>query len=250
MMLSLYLQGEPLMQNNFAELVEMAAKRKIYTQTSTNGQLLTEPACRSIVNAGLDRIIVSLDGTDQETYARYRKGGRYAAVEDGIRTLSRVRRESRKSRPLIIVQFLVFNHNRHQAELVKQVAREMGADRVWIKSAQLEYPDTAEDFIPDGGEYGRYEKDSNGEWKRRGRPGNRCRRLWDSMVITSDWIIVPCCFDKHAAYPMGFAGEQDLAAVWKGSSYRDFRKRVYRERGKISICTNCTEGFGRNIRRS
>jgi radical SAM protein with 4Fe4S-binding SPASM domain len=108
----------------------------------------------------------------------------------------------------------------------------------------VEYPDPEGRWIPEGSGYSRYEKSPSGEWKLKGRLRNRCRRLWETAVINSDGIVVPCCFDKLATYPMGTAGEQDFARIWKNRSYTEFRKRVLTARDNNMICTNCTEGIG------
>jgi MoaA/NifB/PqqE/SkfB family radical SAM enzyme len=245
LMLSLYFQGEPLMHGEFERFVQLANERNVYTQTSTNGQLLTGEVCRGLVNAGLDRIIISLDGTNPESYRAYRRGGDFRKVEDGIRTLARMRREAGSRKPYIIVQFLVFRHNLDEIRDVKEMARELGADRVRVKTAQVEYPESADLWIPDDPEYSRYEMITPGEWKRKGKLRNRCRRLWQTTVITSDGLAVPCCFDKRATCSMGDTGEEGIARIWKNKSYQDFRKQVLASREKIAICTNCTEGFGR-----
>jgi radical SAM protein with 4Fe4S-binding SPASM domain len=244
LILSLYFQGEPLMHREFERFVQQANGKHVYTQTSTNGQLLGEGVCRGLVSGGLDRIIISLDGTDPASYRAYRRGGDFRKVEDGIRTLARVRREAGSRKPFIIVQFLVFRHNRDEIREMKALAQELGADRVRIKSAQVEYPSSAAQWIPDDTRYSRYEKNASGEWIRKGKIRNRCRRLWQTMVITSDGLVVPCCFDKRATYPMGDTGEEGIARIWKNKSYQDFRKQVLASREEIAICTNCTEGFG------
>ncbi len=243
--LSLYFQGEPLMHKNFTEFVRLAAGKKIYTQTSTNAQLMTEKLCRDMVGAGLDRIIISLDGIDQESYGTYRRGGDIQKVTHGIRMLNRVREEAGSKKPLIVVQFLVFRHNRGQVTELKEMANNLGADRIWIKSAQIEYPETADEWIPEGHDHSRYEKDAPGNWKLRGKIRNRCRRLWQTMVVTSDGLVVPCCFDKRATYTMGQAGKKSITRIWKGRDYQDFRKKVLSGRKEIEMCTNCTEGIGR-----
>ncbi len=264
-MLSLYFQGEPLMHKQFTEFVRIASDHGIYTQTSTNGQLLSKELCMDLVQAGLDRIIVSVDGLDQESYEKYRKGGDLEKVEKGIKNLVMTRQLVGSKKPLIILQFLVFKHNQNQISGVKKKGKRLGADRVWIKTAQVEYTETADDWIPDMQKYNRYEKiisgesntleerntsvESNrtGEWKLKGRLKNRCKRLWETSVITSDGLAVPCCFDKRARFPMGRTGDDKLEDIWKNSKYQDFRKQVLSDRKSISICTNCTEGIKRSL---
>lgn len=246
--LNLVFQGEPLMHRQFPEYVRLAGEAGLYTQTSTNGSLLSEEVCRGLVGGGLDRLIVSVDGTNQETYQTYRRGGDLQVVEEGIRRLNRIRHDAGAVNPRIIIQFLVFAHNLEQLKRVREIAGDWGADGVWIKSAQIEYPDSAGEWIPGDMKFSRYEKSPSGEWKRKGHLRNRCSRLWQTTVITSDGIVVPCCFDKRAEYPAGDAGEQNVAEIWKSHSYQRFRKQVLADRKATAICMNCTEGIGKVIR--
>ena len=241
--LSLYHQGEPLLHKSFADMVKYATDRKIYTMTSSNGQLLTEEVCVSLVEAGLDRIIISLDGTDQESYNKYRMGGDFEKVIAGIRLLSEAKRANRK--PYIIIQFLVFKHNEGQVAEIRKLGKRLGADRVTIKSAQIEYPESIHEWMPVHKKYRRYRRNNQGDWMLGGSLKNRCRRLWQTTVITTDGLLVPCCFDKLAKYPMGTIGTGSISQIWKNREYIDFRSRVLGNRKGIGICTNCTEGIGR-----
>ena len=71
-----YFQGEPYLHPQFTELVSYASKKNIYTATSTNAHYLTDVNARKTVESGLDRLIISIDGTTQEVYEQYRVGGK------------------------------------------------------------------------------------------------------------------------------------------------------------------------------
>ena len=73
--LMIYFQGEPYLNKQFFELVKYAVSKKIFTATSTNGHFLDDENARQTVESGLDRLIISLDGTDQESYSAYRVNG-------------------------------------------------------------------------------------------------------------------------------------------------------------------------------
>lgn len=241
--LNLYHQGEPLMHTSFSEMVKYASDRNVYTVTSTNGQLLSKEVCESLVEAGLDRIIICLDGLDQESYTKYRQGGDFNKVIEGIGLLSEARQAKKK--PVIIVQFLVFKHNEDQVHEIRKLGKRLGADRVMIKSSQIEYPESIHEWMPVQKKYRRYRKNSHGDWELTSRLKNRCRRLWYTTVITTDGQIVPCCFDKLVKYPMGSYKTGSFHQIWKNQEYNDFRRRVLFNRKAIGICTNCTEGLGR-----
>jgi len=70
-----YFQGEPYLHPDFLKLVNYAASKGIYTATSTNAHFLDSDAARETIECGLDRLIISIDGTTQETYQSYRIGG-------------------------------------------------------------------------------------------------------------------------------------------------------------------------------
>ena len=70
-----YFQGEPYINPKFLDMVNHAHQRKIFTITSTNGHFLNDENARRTVESGLDRLIISVDGTTQETYEQYRVGG-------------------------------------------------------------------------------------------------------------------------------------------------------------------------------
>ena len=71
-----YFQGEPFLHPDFLELIKETKRRKIYTATSTNAHFIDEQKAKDIVESGLDRMIISVDGLTQETYEQYRVHGK------------------------------------------------------------------------------------------------------------------------------------------------------------------------------
>jgi radical SAM protein with 4Fe4S-binding SPASM domain len=238
----LYFQGEPLMHEEIFDMIGYASGNNIFTATSTNGQNITPKNAEMIINSGLDRLIISIDGADQATYEKYRRGGSINKILDGTRLLSDLKKKSTSVKPEIIFQFLVFKHNVGQIEEIKKLGKMTGANKVWIKSAQIINPDEGSDLIPDNPEYARYEKNDNGTLNLKGHLKNHCGRLWRTTVITTDGFVIPCCFDKNTAYVMGDLNEKNLNEIWNNHDYKDFRKRVLKNRRGINICNNCTEG--------
>ena len=109
--LTFYFQGEPYLNPQFLEMVKYASLKKIYTATSTNAHFLDEENARRTVESGLDRLIISIDGTTQETYQSYRIGGSLEKVLEGTRNIIRWKRELKSATPHVIFQFLVVKQN-------------------------------------------------------------------------------------------------------------------------------------------
>jgi MoaA/NifB/PqqE/SkfB family radical SAM enzyme len=119
--LILYFQGEPYLNPDFLDVVGYANEKKIYTATSTNAHYLTQKNAEATVKSGLKRIIISMDGIDQESYEKYRIGGKLEKVLSGIRNLIEAKKALKSQSPYIILQFLLFQHNTHQITEIRKL---------------------------------------------------------------------------------------------------------------------------------
>lgn len=242
MYLYFYFQGEPYMHPQFLDLVKLASLKNIYTVTSTNAHFLTERKAKETVETGLSRILISIDGTTQETYEQYRKGGTLQKVIEGTKNLVKAREELKSKTPYIVFQFLVVKPNEHQIEDVKKLAKEIGVDEVKLKTAQIYDYESGSDLMPTMDKYSRYKKNGDGKYHVKNELLNHCWKLWHSCVITWDGKIVPCCFDKDAQHQLGDLHSKTFAEIWESDLYKGFRRRVLKSRAEIDICTNCSEG--------
>jgi len=237
-----YFQGEPYINPEFLDMVKYASKRGIYTITSTNGHFLSEENARQTVVSGLDRLIISVDGSTQEVYEQYRKSGKLELVLQGARNVVKWKKQLGSKTPHLIFQFLVVRPNEHQIPDIYRLAREIGIDEVKLKTAQIYDYAQGNPLIPSIDQYSRYRQQADGTYRIKNRLLNHCWKLWHACVITWDGMVVPCCFDKDAQYRMGNLQEQSLREVWQQKPYQDFRKNILKGRDQIDICTNCTEG--------
>lgn len=239
----LYFQGEPFLNPSFFEIVKDAGKRRIYTATSTNGHFLTEENSRKTIESGLDRLIISLDGIGQETYSKYRIGGRFDRVIRGIETLIEQKKKLKSRTPFVILQFIVFRTNEHQIEEVKALSKKLGVDELQLKTAQVYEYGNGNPLIPTIDKYSRYRQLADGHWEIKNDFKNTCYRMSVSTVITWDGQVVPCCFDKDASHQVGNLKTDPFMKVWKSPAYNHFRQQLLSNRKSIDICRNCTEGM-------
>jgi radical SAM protein with 4Fe4S-binding SPASM domain len=241
--LNLYFQGEPFLHANLLQMINYAAKRKIYTTISTNGMLLNSFNPEELISSGLNRLIISADGLSQETYEKYRVGGRLDTLVEGLQKLSKVKAERRSMNPLLVVQFIVWRHNEHELSEVKKWARENGADLVQLKSAQVSYNKDISSVLPLNEKFNRYSINSSGEIDLKSSIPDKCWKMWHSCVMTWDGYIVPCCFDKDAKFKMGNIKNETFNSIWKNYKYGRFRQEILTNRKKNLMCLNCTEGL-------
>jgi radical SAM protein with 4Fe4S-binding SPASM domain len=237
-----YFQGEPFLHPQFLELIRSAKQKKIYTSTSTNAHFIDEKKATEIVQSGLDRLIISIDGTDQKTYENYRIHGQLDKVIEATKLLIAAKKELKSQTPHLIFQFLVVAPNEHQIEDILALGKNIGIDEVRLKSAQLYDYKHGNSLMPKSEKYARYKLQKDGTYKLKYKTGNHCWRMWSSCVLTFDGRVVPCCFDKDASHLLGKINEMDFKQIWQGKQYGNFRNAVLTNRNEIDICKNCSEG--------
>jgi radical SAM protein with 4Fe4S-binding SPASM domain len=239
-----YFQGEPYLNPDFLKMVQFAHQKGIYTATSTNAHYLTDEKARETVESGLDRLIISIDGTTQDVYEQYRVGGQLNKVLEGTQRIVHWKKKLKSRTPFIFFQFLVVKPNEHQLDDIRKIGKEIGVDQVRFKTAQVyDYENDPHQLIPSIDKYSRYKKDAAGNRQVKSGLRNQCWKLWHANVITWDGLVVPCCFDKDATHRLGNLQTQSFREIWQSEAYRDFRNQLTNGRKNIDICSNCSEGL-------
>ncbi|MEI6754643.1 MAG: radical SAM/SPASM domain-containing protein [Paludibacter sp.] len=238
--LILYFQGEPLLNKHLHELIEYAHTARIFTSTSTNGQLLTKDNARLLVLSGLDKLIVSVDGTTQETYEKYRIGGKLIKAIEGIRHINYWKEELDSVTPMVEIQFLVLKSNEHQMKEMRKLSKDLKADRLAFKTAQLYNFENGSDRMTSFDRYSRYKRKKDETFKLKGNQPNRCFRLWSGGVVNAKGEVLPCCYDKMSEYSFGNIAYKGYSICRHSHKASDFRNKILQNRKQVEICRNCT----------
>ena len=238
--LLLYFQGEPFLSPAIFDMISYADKKNIYTATSTNAQSINQTIASKIVKSGLKKIIISLDGVTQETYETYRVGGNLNKTLQAIEFINAEKKAQNSHLPVIELKMIVFQHNEHEIEAFKKLAQKMKVQKITIKTAQIYNYSEKTELIPTIKKYSRY-KIKNGNWELKKKLHNRCLRMWQSAVITTDGELLPCCFDKNADFSYGNLNKYSVKELWNNDKALLFRKTVLSSRKSIDMCQNCSE---------
>lgn len=237
-----YFQGEPFINPNFLDFVKAARQKNIYTVTSTNAHFISNKVAENTVKSGLSELIISIDGTTQETYENYRKEGQLETVLTGIKNIVAAKEKLKSASPIVTLQFLVTKQNEHQIEEIKDWSKKYKVDNLNFKSIQVYNFEKGNPLLPINEKYSRYKKGKDGKFSLKNKMSNYCWRMWSSCVFTWDGKIVPCCFDKDAKHRMGNLKQSEFKSIWRSALYTDFRNKIIENRAEIDICKNCSEG--------
>lgn len=235
-----YFQGEPLLNKKLPEMISYAHRSGIFTSTSTNGQLLSSSTAKALVESGLDKLIVSVDGVEQNAYQNYRKGGKLELVLKGIEYINHWKAELNSVTPFVEIQMVVFKTNEHQLNEMKVLAKKLNADRLVFKSAQLYNFENGHELLTTLPRYSRYKLQADGTYALKNKLHNRCFRLWSGVVVTAGGQVLPCCFDKDASYSFGAVVNERFEQTFRSSEANGFRKSILQNRKQYDMCRNCT----------
>ena len=237
--LSLYNLGEPLLNPHLPEMIRYASDRGLNTYITTNLSLPLKPErVDLLVQSGLRLLIVAIDGITPETFGRERIGGRLDWIAANIEAIVAAKKRLNVASCKICIQFLVFNHNRHEIAAVRRQAALWETDelhvieattRPWAESARAR---SGFNPLPD-----------------RARP--RCAWPFFSSVIYSTGDVVGCCKYRIDDVPlrgtatraMGNVNAQSFGDVYRAGPYRLARRMALSpaKAGRIDdhFCTGC-----------
>jgi MoaA/NifB/PqqE/SkfB family radical SAM enzyme len=209
-------QGEPMLDWKLTRrIIERSHQRRIFTLVSTNCTLITQRIAEEVVSCGLDHLVCAIDGISQETYEIYRAGGQYEDAMNGMKMILEERRKQNSTME-IEWQYLVHQHNLHQVEEAKKMAKDMG---VYIRFAPLrgmEWDKNLEDFwLPSAASRGSEEVSLRGGTALGTSPAAAlaasakpvgeamqdypCYFLWRSLVLNSNGKVARCLIYQNVS---------------------------------------------------
>ncbi len=208
--LALYYEGESLLHPDLDGFVRLASQAGTRPELSVNPGLLSLERYRALEQAGLFRLVLSLDGLDVATLEGVR--GRGARAEQALRNVDAIlehRARTGASSPALVLQMLRLKANAHQhAEFLARYAK-TGLPGVVGCLKPLDANTPAHLF-------------AEGE---RPRP-MLCSAPWKTVVILWDGRVVPCCHDPKAEWVLGDLRKQSLAEVWRSEQAERLRLRL------------------------
>jgi len=209
--------GEPFLDRQLVEKVRYAKARGIAeVGMISNGSLITEELARGMVEAGLDAINISVDAAGKETFEATRLNLEYDTVINNVRTLARVRNESGRKHPKLILSF------------VRQTAapspEELAFIQEWRQVADKIHITDLHNWA------GTLNAKSDVQFP--------CYRLWQTFTVLWDGRVSLCCADFDGRHILGDLRASTIAQIWNSPAYRAVR-RQHLESGGPEICRSC-----------
>jgi sulfatase maturation enzyme AslB (radical SAM superfamily) len=207
--------GEAFMDRKLVEKVKYAKDKGIKeVGMISNGSLITEPVARGMIDGGLDAINISVDAAGKEVFEATRIGLNYDKVIANIERLIRLRAESGKRRPKLILSFVRQNNSADEQAFIEH----------WRSIADKIHITDLHNWA------GTLNKESDVNYP--------CYRPWLTFTVLWDGRVSLCCADFDGRTILGNLNTQTIAEVWNGEMYRQVR-REHLESGGPDVCRAC-----------
>ena len=227
----LYKDGEPLLNKRFADMVRYAKASECCDRvdTTTNASLLTEDKSIEIVEAGLDRINISIEGMNEKQYLDF-SGYRLKRFEDIVDNVASFYRQKRNCEMIVKI-----NGDSLTEDQKKEFVDTFGpiADGIWIESVMSCWPEfELRDGVIVNQERGIYGQDIKDQ--------EICPYPFYSISVNSDGQVSLCFIDWAKKLILGDTNTQSLYEIWNGERLKDYRLMfLNKQRSSHPTCGNC-----------
>jgi radical SAM protein with 4Fe4S-binding SPASM domain len=248
--------GEPLLNRDLPRMIAHLKARGATVLFNSNAITLGTRLGQALIDAGLDELRVSLDGTTAGTYARVRGVDAFAKVVTNLEQLAVLKRATGASRPTVSLWFTALRDNLDEIPGLVPLAQQIGASSIHLQrlvynglglatEAQSLFGrlrdreaallrSTEEEAAGAG-----IAVDASGAATpevsltptHADRPWSACRRPWSLVYVTVHGNVLPCCIapfitQHYDSIILGNLYRQTLEEVWWGPSYLDFRSDI------------------------
>ena len=223
--------GEPLLHKNIAEMISYAVAKNVALRVEllTNGSLLTKKMSDALIDAGLSRMVISLQGISKDKYSKISK------VEIDFENFVRN-----------IEYFYSHKSNTHlYVKIVDYALDDVGSEQKFYDIfGDICDSIAVENAVPimPGVDYEKVLKEPGGSSTQFGLPVSPiqvCPQPFFTMQINPDGKVVPC---YQISYPgiMGDANHQTIQQIWNGGTYLGFRRAMLDGRDNVNdVCAQC-----------
>jgi len=221
--------GETLMDTKIIDKIRIA-KRYKFSEVGifSNGMNLTERTALRLLYAGLDSIVLSIDGFKKETEESIRIGSNFERIVENIDSFIEIRK-ALNAKTKIIIRFTKQEKNKDEW---------LNFLEFWSGKLSKDHGDAIFSYnIHNAGD----ETIKNESSRNIPTENLKCPEVFNRMIIFSDGSIGLCCGDQFGHYDIGNILESDPIELYNHKLFQHYREEMIQ--GNISnleLCKSCT----------
>ncbi len=141
--------GEPLLHLRFLDMVRLAKEGGLRVEVTTNALLLDEEMAAGLLDAGLDQLVVSIDGASAEAFGRVRPGASLGKVVENVRRLHDRRGPNYGPGMRIGIEFVAMRSNVRELPGLNRLAAQLGATFIIVSNVLAYTPELQSETLYD-----------------------------------------------------------------------------------------------------
>ena len=219
--------GEPLMHPQIVDMIAYAEQKKVAGRTEivTNGSLLTPALSDGLIDAGLKRLRISIQGTSAAQYEQV--CGAKLDFDAFVRNLTYFYKHKKETEVYIKIIDSALSDEKQKADF----------ERIFSPIADFEAIEYEIPFVKEidynnlGSLSGRCKQGNQ-------RPSTICSMPFYMMVLYPDGRVCPCCSTDVPCF-FGDVREQSLREIWESDERRAFLRKQLDGVQHIPVCRQC-----------
>ncbi len=226
--------GEPFLNEQVEQFLDYAHSLRLseHLQINSNFGAISEERVRGLLDHPFERIVISLDSMDRETFQVYKGCDEFDRVYAHLRILAEEIEKRGRVQQEIVVQMTVTRKNVHQRQ---QFIETITGMRMIPRLKQL---NTHHSF-PDEEKVTEFEVSQLSRYKRKGY-SRSCEWVWGGMAVFWNGDVTVCCQDPMGLRVYGNVHDHNTTELLNTEASRcDFRRKYFADPGQIEICRKC-----------
>ena len=225
--------GEPLLNKHLPQMIRLAkdSGRVESIDLATNASLFTPELLEALIDAGLDRINISLEGMDAKQYKEHAKVDvDFPAMINAIRWLY----EHKQDCEVTIKAPEDYLSKEQQAAFFDTFGNY--CDRIFLERLSPIWPEfdmetRVKNFIP---------LKSSGQYGQKIVEKQVCTYIFYAMALNADGTISACCPDWGQKLVIGDLRDTNLKEIWNSPTMHALRlQHLHGRRCDNSVCRDC-----------
>jgi len=257
-------EGEPFLNKDFPRMISYLKSKSIFVFFNDSFDKVGEKRARGLIEIGIDRIEISMQGATKETYEKIMVGHNFNKVIDNIKTMVRLKKELGSPLPEICFHYIITTLNVGEIPQFIELMYSLGGKDAFgpgsfvnfsgllefkevkyliteVPQEIIEHANKKAEQLNIGIMWTHYSHDQ------RQKPSIKNCVAWSQPYVLMGGDVISCCgvlmsnrrpfLRKHS---FGNIFEQSFKQIWALPRYKKFRRMIPRQRGKVPVfCDGC-----------
>ena len=219
---------EPLLVKDLEERISYARKTGFMDVImTTNATLFTKKRIEKVIDAGVTKMLFSIDALSEEAYYKVREGGNFKKAVESLMYALEYREKKNLILPFIRVSFVVNSHNRHELEdFVKHYSEIV--DYIDIQPLFMSHTNAGKELIPhDAVNVQNF----------------RCNANWRTVIIRGNGDVLPCPNFSGVDILLGNIHKNSIYDIYNGTKAKQMRQDGRTGNYTFDACKVCSKSI-------